>query len=53
MPRAVARGVGSDGEARVCAEVGCRTRLSVYNEADRCSLHHPTEVLRTRGRHIA
>ena len=38
---------------RVCAEDGCETRLSVYNEADHCSLHHPTVLLRTRGRHIA
>ncbi|HMJ74675.1 MAG TPA: hypothetical protein VK507_01825 [Iamia sp.] len=38
---------------RVCAEDGCETRLSVYNEAEHCSLHHPTVLLRTRGRHIA
>lgn len=39
--------------ARVCAEPGCSTRLSVYNDAEHCSLHHPAELLRTRGRHIA
>ena len=44
-----ARGAGS----RVCAEDGCETRLSVYNDAEHCSLHHPTVLLRTRGRHIA
>jgi hypothetical protein len=38
---------------RVCAEPGCTTRLSVYNDAEHCSLHHPAELLRTRGRHIA
>ncbi len=38
---------------RVCAEEGCTTRLSVYNDAEHCSLHHPAELLRTRGRHIA
>jgi hypothetical protein len=38
---------------RVCAEPGCSTRLSVYNDAEHCSLHHPAELLRTRGRHIA
>jgi hypothetical protein len=38
---------------RVCASDGCKTRLSVYNEAEMCSLHQPEEVLRTRGRRIA
>ncbi len=38
---------------RTCAEPGCNTRLSVYNDAEHCSLHHPAELLRTRGRHIA
>jgi hypothetical protein len=56
MPRA--RSKASDarragGGPRTCAEPGCETRLSVYNDADHCSLHHPTELLRTRGRHIA
>jgi hypothetical protein len=26
---------------RVCAEPGCGTVLSVYNETDRCGLHQP------------
>lgn len=39
--------------ARTCVEPGCETRLSVYNDAEHCSLHHPAELLRTRGRHIA
>ena len=43
----------SERGPRVCAEEGCDTRLSVYNDADHCSLHHPTVLLRTRGRHIA
>jgi hypothetical protein len=44
---------GGERGPRVCAEEGCDTRLSVYNDADHCSLHHPTVLLRTRGRHIA
>jgi hypothetical protein len=47
-----AAGEGGSGP-RVCAEEGCETRLSVYNDADHCSLHHPNVLLRTRGRHIA
>lgn len=56
MPRArKANGAPRRDQAgpRTCAESGCDTRLSVYNEADHCSLHHPAELLRTRGRHIA
>lgn len=44
---------GGDRRARVCAEPGCTTRLSVYNDAEHCAVHHPAELLRTRGRHIA
>lgn len=51
MPRSRSRRTG--GGPRICAEDGCETRLSVYNDADHCSLHHPDVVLRTRGRHIA
>lgn len=25
---------------RVCAEQGCRTKLSIYNSSDRCASHH-------------
>lgn len=53
MPRArKTTGPRTDGP-RTCAEPGCETRLSVYNDAEHCSLHHPVELLRTRGRHIA
>jgi hypothetical protein len=38
---------------RVCAEDGCSTRLSIYNESDYCSLHHRAVTPRTRGRKIA
>ena len=51
MPRSRNRRTG--GGPRICAEQGCETRLSVYNDADHCSLHHTDVVLRTRGRHIA
>lgn len=51
MPRSRNRRTGEG--PRTCAEEGCETRLSVYNDADHCSLHHADVVLRTRGRHIA
>lgn len=35
---------------RVCEQGGCETRLSIYNDGDRCSLHAPMVVPRTRGR---
>ena len=35
---------------RVCAEDGCGTRLSVYNELDYCSLHQPMVIPRMRGK---
>ena len=35
---------------RVCAEAGCSTRLSVYNDLDHCSLHAPMVVPRMRGK---
>ncbi len=38
---------------RTCEEPGCRTRLSMYNDGERCSLHAPMEVPRTRGKKIA
>jgi hypothetical protein len=37
---------------RVCAEEGCGTRLSIYNEGRHCSLHAPMVVPRTRGRKL-
>ncbi|MGH9102709.1 MAG: hypothetical protein ACRDYD_06970 [Acidimicrobiales bacterium] len=38
---------------RVCAEPGCGTRLSIYNDGRFCYLHEPMTVTRTRGRKIA
>jgi hypothetical protein len=38
---------------RTCAEAGCATRLSIYNDSRYCSLHHRMAVPRTRGRKIA
>jgi hypothetical protein len=38
---------------RVCREPGCSTRLSIYNDGDRCSIHEPMSAPRTRGRKIA
>ena len=38
---------------RTCSEEGCRTRLSIYNESEYCSLHHRAVTPRTRGRKIA
>ena len=34
---------------RICAESGCATRLSVYNDLEHCSLHAPLVVGRMRG----
>lgn len=55
MPRA-RRSSGESARSkgpRTCAEPGCETRLSVYNDAEHCSVHAATHLLRTRGRHIA
>lgn len=38
---------------RVCAEEGCNTRLSIYNDGDFCARHEPMTTLRTRGVKIA
>jgi hypothetical protein len=35
---------------RVCAEPGCPTLLSVYNDMDHCALHAPMVVPRMRGK---
>ncbi len=37
--RASARGPLIYTQDRVCAQLGCKTRLSVYNGAELCSLH--------------
>ncbi|MEJ7584722.1 MAG: hypothetical protein WKF43_11705 [Acidimicrobiales bacterium] len=38
---------------RVCADSGCETKLSIYNDGEHCSLHQPMETPRMRGRKIA
>lgn len=38
---------------RVCAEDGCETRLSIYNEGRFCSSHQPQVTPRMRGKKIA
>jgi len=38
---------------RVCAEDGCGTRLSIYNEGRYCSQHEPQAAPRLRGKKIA
>jgi hypothetical protein len=38
---------------RVCAEAGCDTKLSIYNDDDRCSLHVNPSAPRLRGKKIA
>lgn len=40
-------------QGRVCREVGCGTKLSMYNNGKYCSMHEPMVVPRTRGRKIA
>ena len=37
-------------EGRSCPELGCATRLSIYNEDLYCSRHQPTITLRRRNR---
>jgi len=34
---------------RSCAEPECNTRLSIYNDSDRCSLHRVDLTLYMRG----
>ena len=38
---------------RVCAETGCNTKLSIYNDSDHCCLHANGGAPRLRGRKIA
>ena len=38
---------------RLCAEFGCETRLSIYNESDYCSLHHLGVKQRIRGKKVS
>ena len=38
---------------RVCAEDGCETKLSIYNEGRYCFQHEPQATPRMRGRKIA
>jgi hypothetical protein len=40
-------------KGRICAESGCETKLSIYNDGEHCSLHAPMITPRTRGRKIA
>ena len=42
-----------DKSSRVCQEKGCKTRLSIYNDGQHCSLHAPMITPRTRGKKIA
>ena len=41
------------GSGRVCAEPGCETKLSIYNDGKYCYQHEPMSVPRVRGRKIA
>ncbi|HTT87446.1 MAG TPA: hypothetical protein VMF60_08775 [Acidimicrobiales bacterium] len=38
---------------RVCAEPGCETKLSIYNDDEYCSLHMSPSTPRLRGKKIA
>jgi hypothetical protein len=38
---------------RTCAEEGCGTKLSMYNNGKYCYQHEPMAVPRTRGKKIA
>lgn len=35
---------------RVCAQKGCKTKLSQYNKAEFCHLHAPIRFPRVRGK---
>jgi hypothetical protein len=37
---------------RLCAEFGCDTQLSIYNDSEYCSLHHLGVKPRIRGRKV-
>jgi hypothetical protein len=37
----------------VCAEPGCTTKLSIYNDGECCALHEVMSVPRMRGKKIA
>ena len=37
---------------RVCAEPGCDTRLSIYNEGTHCSKHNMSVKPRLRGKKV-
>jgi hypothetical protein len=38
---------------RICAEHGCETKLSIYNDDEYCSLHVSPSTPRLRGKKIA
>ncbi len=40
-------------QGRVCKELGCNTKLSIYNKGKFCYVHEPVKVPRTRGRKVA
>ncbi len=46
----IERNLPRSSSGRVCAESGCETRLSVYNDQEFCSLHAPMVVPRMRGK---
>lgn len=41
-----------EASGRVCSHPGCRTRLSVYNAAERCWQHTETEFPNHRGKRL-
>ena len=38
---------------RICAEAGCETKLSIYNDEEYCSVHVSPSAPRLRGKKIA
>lgn len=49
-PQALPRASQQQPEGRVCAQAGCKTRLSKYNKRDKCWAHAEMKVPRLRGR---
>jgi hypothetical protein len=43
----------SFGRNRTCRQLGCNTKLSMYNNGKYCFQHEPMAVPRTRGKKIA
>ncbi|GJM37324.1 MAG: hypothetical protein DHS20C19_06910 [Acidimicrobiales bacterium] len=46
----IERNLPTAADGRVCGEVGCEAKLSIYNDQEFCALHAPMVVPRMRGK---